>query len=260
MGAALAALPFWFLLAFCAILGAIWGSFAGALTSRWPKGESIMAGRSVCDSCGKTIAGYDLIPVVSYLALRGRCRNCEQPIGTQIIAVEMAAALIGLISVVILPPTQALAAALFGWLLLPLAMLDYSHYWLPDRLILWLGAAGFVAGPILRPDLAWTDRAFGAVGGFLTLEAVRLLYKRYRARDGMGAGDPKLFAAIGIWVGWQNLPPVLLLATMIGLSCAVTRRLSATEQDAALPLGSYLAVASLLLCWVVALPRILLSG
>lgn len=232
------------------MLGAIWGSFAGALTSRWPKGESIMAGRSVCDSCGKTIAGYDLIPVVSYLALRGRCRDCEQPIGTQILAVEMAAALFGFISVLILPPTQALATALFGWLLLPLAMLDYRHYWLPDGLILLLGVAGLIAGPMLTPDLEWTDRAFGAAAGFLTLETVRLLYKRCRARDGMGAGDPKLFAAIGIWLAWEMLPFVLLLATMIGLSCVVARRLSATEQDAALPLGTYLAAASLLLCWI----------
>ncbi len=208
-----------------------------------------MAGRSACDSCGKTIAGYDLIPVFSYLALRGRCRYCEQPIGTQIITIEMAAALIGLLSVLILPPTQALAAALFGWLLLPLAILDYRHYWLPDRLILLLGVAGLIAGPMLKPDLIWTDRAVGAAAGFLTLEAVRLLYKRYRARDGMGAGDPKLFAAIGIWLGWAMLPFVLLLATAIGLSCAVASRMTADKRDAALPLGTYLASASFLLCW-----------
>lgn len=253
-------MPFWFLLATFAILGAIWGSFVAALCNRWPKGESIIAGRSACDGCGKTIAAYDLVPIVSYLALRGRCRHCGQPIGAQITGVEIASASTGLISVLILPPAQALAASLFGWLLLPLAILDHRHYWLPDRLILLLGAAGLIAGPMLKPELAWTDRAVGAAAGFLTLEAIRLLYKRHRERDGMGVGDPKLFAAIGIWVGWQNLPLVLLLAAMIGLSCAVARRLSTTEQDAVLPLGTYLAVASLLLCWAGTLPLVLRSG
>ncbi len=247
-------MPLWFLLVSFTILGAIWGSFAAALTSRWPKGESIVTGRSACDGCGKTIAAYDLVPVASYLVLRGRCRYCAQPISKQIIAVELVSASIGLISVFVLPPTQALGGALFGWLLLPLAILDYRHYWLPDRLILLLGAAGLFAGPMLKPDLIWTDRAVGAVAGFLTLEAVRLLYKRTRARDGMGAGDPKLFAAIGVWLGWAILPFVLLLATAIGLSCAVVSRMTADKQDTALPLGTYLASASFLLCWFRAWP------
>lgn len=237
------------MLVFLVILGAIWGSFAGALISRWPKSESIAAGRSACDSCGKTIAAYDLIPVFSYLVLRGRCRGCGQRIAPDIVAVELAAVIIGIISLFIMPPVQALAAALFGWLLLPLAILDFRHYWLPDRLVVVLGFAGLLAGPLLTPDLGWIDRVAGAAAGFFVLEAMRLVYRRYRQREGMGAGDPKLFAAVGIWLGWQALPFVMLLATAIGIAVAIARRPTVDGAQALLALGTFLAVGAVLYLW-----------
>ena len=242
--------PLWFLLVSLSILGAIWGSFVGALCSRWPKAESIATGRSHCDQCGNVIAGYDLVPVISYLVLQGRCRNCGQGIGADIIAIELVAASIGAVSALIFPEGQALAAAIFGWLLLPLVILDYSHLWLPNRLVLLLAIPGLLVGPMLLPEVTLIDRVIAASVGFLCLETIRLAYMKYRQQEGLGAGDPKLFGALGLWLGWEALPITLLLASVIGLSIALMTRQSSSKIKPAFPLGSYLAVAAFAASWM----------
>jgi leader peptidase (prepilin peptidase) / N-methyltransferase len=228
-------------------LGAILGSFIAALCSRWATGESISAGRSRCERCGKNVASYDLIPVISYLLLRGKCRNCGQPIGLRPLAIELVAASIGAVSAILFPADQAIAAAIFGWLLLPLIILDFDHLWLPDRLILMLAVAALIAGPALAPEVRWPDRAIGLLCGFASLEIIRRAYLAYRQREGMGAGDPKLFGAIGLWLGWQALPLILLVASLIGLGCVAAQVRHPSLQTAAFPLGSYLGIASFLL-------------
>jgi leader peptidase (prepilin peptidase) / N-methyltransferase len=238
------ALPLWFLLASLTILGVIWGSFVAALCSRWPNGESVAKGRSRCDQCGAQIAARDLIPVASYLLLKGKCRYCGQNIGLLPFATELAAALIGAVPALLLPESQAVAGALFGWLLLPLILLDHQHLWLPNRLVLLLAATGFAVGPMLTPDIAFLDRIVGLFAGFLSLEIVRQVYKQFWQRDGMGAGDPKLFAALGIWLGWQVLPIVLLGGSAIGLLSVSILHLRAKLHRTAFPFGSYLGVAA----------------
>ena len=243
----LAGLPYWFLLTLLTILGAIWGSFVAALCSRWPKGKGVAAGGSKCEQCGKQIPSFDLVPIVSYLLLRGKCRACGKSIGARPLVIELAGASIGAVSL-LLPPDQAVAAAIFGWILLPLVILDFDHLWLPDRLVLVLAAAGLAAGPLLTPDLAMFDRVIGAVAGFASLELIRRGYKLYRKQDGMGAGDPKLFGALGIWLGWQALPILLLAASAIGIVFAVWHIMRGRSQKA-FPFGSYLGVAA----WLFAL-------
>ena len=240
----LSGLPLWFLLASLAILGAIWGSFVAALCSRWPKGESIVHGRSRCDQCDVQIASYDLLPLVSFLLLKGRCRACGQKIGLMPFGIELVAMLIGAVPALILPASQAVAAAIFGWALLPLILLDHQHLWLPNRLVLLLGAAGLLVGPMLTPDIAFADRFAGLIVGFLSLEALRLAYKKVRQRDGMGAGDPKLFGALGIWLGWQALPITLLGASAVGLVLIFIMHLMANRSRSAFPFGSYLGLAA----------------
>lgn len=239
-------MPLWFLLTSLTILGAIWGSFVAALCSRWPDGESVAKGRSRCDQCGTQIAARDLIPVASYLLLKGKCRNCGQNIGPLPFATELAAALIGAVPLLLLPGSQAVAGALFGWLLLPLIVLDHQHLWLPNRLVLLLAVMGLAVGPMLTPDIALLDRVVGLFAGFLSLEVVRQVYKQFRQRDGMGAGDPKLFAALGIWLGWQALPIILLGASVIGLVLVSILHLMTNHHRTALPLGSYLGIAAYL--------------
>lgn len=226
------------------VLGAIWGSFVAALCSRWPIGESVAKGRSRCDQCGSQIASYDLVPVISFLLLKGKCRNCAHSIGLQPFAIELVAVLIGVTPFLLLPESQATAAAIFGWLLLPLILLDYQHFWLPDHLVLLLAIAGFLVGPMLVPDVDRVARVAGLLTGFLSLEIVRQVYKQYRQHDGMGAGDPKLFAALGIWLGWQALPIILLSGSAIGLLSVLALHLRAKHHRTAFPFGSFLGVAA----------------
>lgn len=239
----LLALPFWFLPVSLGILGLIWGSFVAALCSRWPNGESVATGRSRCDKCGEQIAPRDLIPVFSYLLLKGRCRYCAQAIGLLPFIVELTAALLGVSPLLFLPDTQAVAAALFGWVLLPLVLLDHQHLWLPNRLVFLLAVTGFLIGPLLTPEIAMLDRITGLFAGFLSLEIVRQVYRYFRKREGMGAGDAKLFAALATWLGWQLLPMTLLLASMIGIISFLASVFTRANPRSVLPFGVYLAVA-----------------
>ncbi len=147
----------------------------------------------------------------------------------------------------LLPPIQAIGAAVFGWLLLPLIILDFRHFWLPDRLIIVLAIAGLLAGPLLNPSITWFDRGAGLLAGFAILEAIRSGFKRWRGYEGMGAGDPKLFGALGLWLGWQALPAVLLGASAIGLGLTFLKRSALNETSNFLPFGSYLGAAAYLI-------------
>ncbi len=227
------------------LLGAIIGSYLAALLVRWPQGRSASRGRSRCDQCGRSLGARDLVPILSYFLARGRCRHCGGRIDRRHLAVEAGAALIGLTAIFAHPIPAAVATALFGWWLFLLASLDIEHHWLPDRLTLPLIPAGLI--------VAWLDigpglesRLIGAAAGFLSLTAIAFAYRRLRGREGMGGGDPKLFAAIGAWLGWQQLPFVLLVAGLLGLAVILMmhlrgRPVAATDR---LPLGTMMALAA----------------
>jgi leader peptidase (prepilin peptidase) / N-methyltransferase len=240
----LGALPFWYQTMLVMIFGLIWGSFIAALCSRWPRGQRVSDGRSHCDHCQTTLVARDLVPLLSYLLLRGKCRYCGQSIAISALYIEVASVAIGLFAVMFLSGGQAVAAAVFGWLLLPLIILDFQQLWLPNRLVLLLALAGVSIGPFLVPDVNWPDRILGGIFGFLALEVIRQAFRKLRQAEGMGGGDPKLFGAIGLWIGWQGLPMTLLLATLIGFICiAVTFALS-KKSDTQLPFGAYMGMAA----------------
>lgn len=219
MIAALDALPFGAGIALAGLLGVLFGSFIATLALRWP-GERSLLGRSQCDGCGRPLAAWELVPLASTLLLRGRCRTCGSPIDRFHFGVELGSALIGLVALALMPGTAGWLWALFGWLLLPLALLDARHYWLPDRLSALLAVTGLpLAGPLL--DTALLDRWIGALAGGLLLALVAAAYRRARGGDGMGGGDPKLVAALGCWLGWQALPLMLLLASLGGIVWAL---------------------------------------
>lgn len=226
-----------------ALAGAIIGSFVATLTLRWPEGRGL-GGRSACDACGATLRWFELVPFVSLLVQRGRCRRCHAPIAAQHFVVELVCAIVGGLALWQFPGFGGAFGAVFGWLLIALAALDLKHFWLPDSLTAALaltGAAGAFAG--LHPPAL--DRVIGGVGGFALLWAVGAGYRLVRKREGLGAGDPKLFGAIGLWVGWQALPLVLLGASAAGLGMALVlmlrQRLTATTR---LPLGTMMAAAA----------------
>lgn len=205
--------------AFAALIGVVWGSFVATLVLRWPAGRSVF-GRSHCDGCGRTLGTLDLVPLFSALIFRGSCRRCRAAIDPFHWRVELGSALIGFMALAIMPGTAGWLWALFGWLLLPLALLDARHFWLPDRLNALLAIAGILlAGPMLGTEL--TDRWIGALAGGGLLALIAWSYGRWRGAEGMGGGDPKLVAAVGAWLGWQALPLMLLLASLGGIVWAL---------------------------------------
>ena len=228
-----------------AVLGAIMGSFVATLVLRWPEGRSVARGRSACDACGEALTVAELVPILSAVAQRGRCRRCGASIHVAHNRIELAAVAVGVSAGWVAPGWEGLAGAVFGWLLLALLALDLTAFWLPDALTAPL-AAGGIATALLGFAPSWRDRAVGGALGFALLWLVMHGYRRVRGRAGMGGGDPKLFAGIGLWLGWRMLPPVLLAACLAGLGFVLLqalrgKRIARTDP---LPLGALLAIAA----------------
>lgn len=226
-------------------LGLILGSFIATVVLRGVAGESALKGRSRCDGCGATLGPAELVPVLSFFAQRGRCRRCGGAIDPRHLSIELLAGALGLVAGLVAPGGAGVAGAVFGWLLLMLAAFDLAAFWLPNWGNALLAAAGLASG-IAGFDPPLTDRLIGGAVGFALLWGVAATYWRLRGRVGLGGGDPKLFGAIGLWLGWRELPTVLLAACLIGLTVALILRLRGREVTATtrLPLGTLLAVAA----------------
>ena len=224
--------------------GAIAGSFLSTIVVRWPEDRSVLHGRSACDGCRRTLAACELVPIVSALAARGHCRACGARIDPRHLAFELGCAAIGGVSALAAPGLAGVAGALFGWLLLTLAALDAAELWLPDPVVIALALAGVLSAFCAPPSLI--DRLIGGAAGLATLWAVARGYRRLRGREGLGGGDPKLFGAIGLWLGWRMLPAVLLLAGLVGLGLVLFQSLRGrgAAADDALPFGTFLAIAA----------------
>jgi leader peptidase (prepilin peptidase) / N-methyltransferase len=235
-------------LALGAALGVIFGSFVGAAVVRLPLGLSPLTGRSRCDGCGRTLAAAELVPILSFVILGGKCRACGTGIDRWQPAAEIGGALIGASAAVFALDAAAMALSLMlGLQLLALGLLDARHLWLPHKLVLLLAASGLVAGwwrfGVTAP-LA-SEVALGGIFGFVLLWLPAALYRRLRKREGMGAGDPKLMAALGLWFGPLGVVLTILAASLGGLALAAGLALGGRKVDAAtpLPFGSALALA-----------------
>jgi len=234
-----------------AVAGAIAGSFLATLILRWPEGRSVSRGRSACDGCGRVLDALDLVPMVSALVQRGRCRTCRARIDPLHGRVEAGCAIIGGLALGFAPGLEGAGLALLGWLLLVLAVLDWRHFWLPDALTLPLAFLGMTVGLwVTGPTLM--DRVIGAGAGYLSLLVVAMAYRLTRGREGLGLGDAKLLGALGAWFGWQALPFILLMASTLGLMAvlASAARGRAIERTTRVPLGTCLAAAALPGWWI----------
>jgi leader peptidase (prepilin peptidase)/N-methyltransferase len=225
-----------------ALAGAILGSFLATLILRWPQGRGVMRGRSACDGCGHTLTARDLIPMLSAMLSKGRCRTCGGAIDPLHGRVEAGCAIIGALAIGFRPDLGGIGWALLGWLLLTLAVLDWRHFWLPDALTLPLAFLGFTIG-LWATDVGLTDRVIGAIVGYGALLGLALGYKSLRGRDGLGLGDAKLLGALGAWFGWQALPFLLLIASAMGLVVMLATG-RAKARTARVPLGTFLALAA----------------
>ena len=227
------------------VLGAVLGSFIATLVIRWPQDRSVMRGRSHCDACDAALMPRDLVPLLSAILARGRCRSCGTVIDARHWQIELAALWIGVVTGIVVPGPVGLAGAAFGWLLLALAALDVTEFWLPDRLTGTLAVVGLITG-LLGVEPALLDRVIGGVVGFGSLWLIGAAYKRLRGREGLGGGDPKLLGAIGLWLGWAMLPAVLLLTALTGLAVVLVGMIGgrAVRMDTRMPFGALMAIAA----------------
>lgn len=232
------------LIAVLGMVGALIGSFIATAVARWGTGQPIVVDRSRCDHCARELNPVELIPLISATMLRFRCRSCRGPIAALHWQIEAVACLVGIVSGLARSGMPAIAGAVFGWQLLALGSMDLRHFLLPNLLTAILATSGLAAS-LAGAGVSSSDSLFGGLVGFLSLWLVKHGYRRLRGRDGLGGGDPKLFAGIGCWVGWQALPHILLGASLIGLIAAFTVFREGEEPlpNRRLPFGTYLAVA-----------------
>ncbi len=207
---------------------------------RWPK-DLPLTGRSRCDGCDRQLAWYELVPLLSFAGLRGRCRSCGSAIDRTHPLIELACAAVGALALFAMPEPAGFAGALFGWFLIALIALDVACFWLPDRLTLPLLALGLALGPS-SPGERFLAAAI-AGGSFLFLAVG---YRALRGRDGLGLGDAKLAAALAAWLSLAMLPPLLLAAALLGLGLVAIGALRGqrTASDTRIPFGACLAVAA----------------
>jgi leader peptidase (prepilin peptidase)/N-methyltransferase len=221
------------------------GSFIATLVIRLPQGRAIAWARSACDHCGRVLRTWELVPIVSWAFLGGRCRHCRTPINLLHPATELGAVILAFWAVLAVPPELAPATAVFGWGLIAIALIDLRHFIIPNLLTLPLGVLG-LALPLLWEPAAILDHAIGAFLGYVLLWLVALAYRWLRGRSGMGEGDARLLAAIGAWVAWDGLATVVLYASAAGLIHATIARLAGREIRATsrLPFGPHLCLAA----------------
>lgn len=224
------------------------GSFLGVLVRRLPEGLPIAWTRSRCDWCAAELTARDLLPILSWLAAKRRCRYCSHTLGWFYPGIELAAVAVALAAVLIDGEQGAWLDCLLGWWLLTLGWIDVRSWLLPDVLTLPLVIVGLAAAALFDPEQL-VDRSLGAVVGYVSLLAIAVLYRMLRGRDGLGRGDAKLLAASGAWLGALALPQVILLAAFSALVAVACLRLAGVRLGAqsALPFGPFLALATWLL-------------
>lgn len=199
---------------------------------------------SRCPSCGHRIRAWENVPVLSWLMLRGRCSACGSPISMRYPLVELVSGgLAAFIAWHAGPGWEAAALLVLAWGLLAMSLIDADHQLLPDVLVLpllWLGLLVNSQGLFVTLQ----DALWGAVAGYLSLWSVYWVFKLVTGKEGMGHGDFKLLALLGAWGGWQVLPLVILLSSLVGAVLGVvTLRLRGAEGGTPIPFGPYLAIA-----------------
>jgi len=212
---------------------------------------NLITPRSRCPHCGHQIGAAENIPILSYLLLRGRCRECHNPIGVRYPAVELFTALISAAVAWRFGFSVATAVALvFTWSLVALSFIDIDHKLLPDAITLPLLWAGLLVN-IPATFVTLQAAVIGAAAGYLVLWLVYHAFRLLTGKEGMGYGDFKLLAALGAWLGWSMLPLILILSSLVGAAVGIAMiLLRGQDSNIPIPFGPYLAAAGwLALLW-----------
>ena len=205
---------------------------------------------STCPSCNHRIRAWENIPVISYLVLGGKCSSCKTRISPRYPIIEALTAVFSVVTVAILGPSvSSLLALLLVWSLVAMTMIDFDTQLLPDSMtlpLMWLGLVLNYFGVLTDFHSAF----WGAVAGYLSLWSVYWLFKLVTGKEGMGHGDFKLLAALGAWLGWQLLPAVILLSSVVGAVVGISLMVFRKHgREVPIPFGPYLAAAGLLCLW-----------
>lgn len=217
-----------------------------------PQGRfDLIAPRSRCPSCNQQITAMQNIPVVSWLALGGKCANCKAPISRRYPIIELMTAVLTAIAAWRFGfGLEAAAAILMTWALIAISMIDIDHQIIPDSLslpLMWIGLFLSLFHPMSDAQVLFVspgEAIVGALGGYLSLWSIYHLFRLITGKEGMGYGDFKLLAALGAWLGYQMLPLIILLSAVVGavvgIALIVFRR---HDRSVPIPFGPYLAAA-----------------
>ena len=214
-------------------------------TSNEPKEPfNLVKPDSTCPNCGHKIRAWENIPVISYIFLKAKCSGCKTPISFRYPFIELLSASLAALCAWNFGFTVAgFSAVLLSWALISLAMIDYDTQYLPDQItlpFLWLGL-------ILNLENTFTNiesAVVGAIIGYLALWSVHHLFKLVTKKEGMGYGDFKLLALLGAWMGWQFLPVIIILSSLVGSIIGISLILFKKHQrEIPIPFGPYLAIA-----------------
>jgi leader peptidase (prepilin peptidase) / N-methyltransferase len=230
-----------------ALFGLVLGSFANVCIHRLPRGESIVRPPSRCPACRALVQPWDNVPVLSFIALRGRCRACRAPISLRYPLVEAAnAALYFLVAQVHGPTARSIALLALATALVVLTLIDLDHQILPDAITLPGIVVGVLASLLPGSAVSWQESIASAIGGYLVFAAVAFAWKRLRGIEALGQGDWKMAAMLGAFLGWQPLLLTVFLATLAGsLVGGVLIATGRGDRQSKLPLGSFLGLAAL---------------
>jgi len=239
-------MPNYFVEVFTFIFGLCIGSFLNVCIFRLPASKSIIHPRSSCPSCGKQIRFYDNIPVLSYLLLKGRCRDCQEPLSMRYPIVEILGGLFALGAYVKYGLSiEALIYFVFIAVLLVITFIDIDHQIIPDIITLPGIPIFFIAGFVL-PRINLIDSFLGILVGGGSLLLVAWVYNLITKKEGMGGGDIKLLAMIGAVTGWQGVLFTIFVASAVGTLSGILVMLKARKSmRLAIPFGPFLAIGGI---------------
>jgi leader peptidase (prepilin peptidase)/N-methyltransferase len=234
-----------FLYIFLTSLGAAVGSFLNVLIFRIPEGQSIVLPSSHCPNCGHAIRFYDNIPIISYLILRGKCRDCNEKISVQYPVVEAVTALMSLLLLLKFGLSfKYLSSFIFTCALIVITFIDLRHQIIPDVISL-PGIPVFFFLAVFFMNLTVWESLLGILIGGGCLFAIAFLYEIITKREGMGGGDIKLLAMLGAFLGWKSLFFILFVSSLLGAIVGVSAMIiKGQDMKYAVPFGPFLSIAA----------------
>jgi len=232
------------------ILGSLWGSFCNVCIYRLPVKGDVVSSRSRCRSCKKIIQWFDNIPIISYLLLKSKCRNCKTKISFQYFLVES----ISLINFLVLYLIFGISLTTLFLIILSVVFLiiffiDLKHYIIPNSLTYSMMILGFIKSFVPNLDPIFPNFLNSLIGGLLgygIIWSIIYFYRQFKKKEGMGLGDAKLFAVVGFWFGWISIPFVIFLSSIIALLSVLPDLLRSSKKlSSQIPFGPFIILGTI---------------